>query len=53
MADKAKLNDMVDNLIDQKPENAQINFHDYLQTKMADIVNKSGDDESKNKNKED
>jgi hypothetical protein len=38
MSDKEKLNDMLDDLINSKPEQAQINFHDYLQTKMREIV---------------
>ena len=34
MADKDKLNSMIDSLINDKPEEAQIAFHDYLGTKM-------------------
>lgn len=53
MADKAKLNDMVDSMIHQKPEDAQINFHDYMKTKFSDILTKSGDDNNtRNKDKE-
>ena len=42
MADTDKLNDMVDNLIDKKPEQAQVDFHEYLQTKMQEIVGRQG-----------
>lgn len=38
MADKAKLNDMVDNMIGQSPEQAQIDFHEYLKTKFSDVI---------------
>lgn len=44
MADKAKLNDMVDSMIGQQPEQAEIDFHDYLATKFRDAV--SGEDET-------
>ena len=52
MADKAKLNDMVDSLIDQKPEDAQIFFHDYLKTKIGDLGASPGDNESEIKDNE-
>ena len=38
MADKDKLNQMLDDLIDNKGEQAEIHFHDYLQTKMQEII---------------
>lgn len=33
-----KLKDMLDNLIDGKPEQAGIAFHDYLNGKMREVV---------------
>ncbi len=54
MADKSKLNDMVDKLIDQRPEDAQIDFHDYIKSKMEDVMGaESGETESNNTDKED
>ena len=38
MPDKKKLSNMLDNLIDSNPEQAQVDFHDYLQDKIADIT---------------
>ena len=38
MPEKKKLSDMLDNIIDSNPEQAQMDFHDYLQDKMADIT---------------
>lgn len=38
MSEKDKLQNMLDNLINQKPEQAQVNFHDYLQGKMQDVM---------------
>lgn len=38
MSDNDKLQNMLDNLINQKPEQAQVNFHDYLQGKMQDVM---------------
>ncbi len=34
MADIQKLKDMLDNLINGKPEQAQVVFHDYLKTRV-------------------
>ena len=34
MADTEKLKDMLDNLINGKPEQAQVVFHDYLKGKL-------------------
>lgn len=39
MADTEKLRDMLDNIIDKKPEQAQVDFHSYLQAKMQDVIN--------------
>lgn len=41
MPDKDKLSDMLDNLIDNNPEQAQMDFHNYLQDKMQDIMGTS------------
>lgn len=38
MAETDKLRDMLDNLINDKPEQAQVNFHSYLQDKMQEVV---------------
>ncbi len=38
MPDTEKLRSMLDNLINDKAEDAQINFHDYLQDKMKDVA---------------
>ena len=41
MADKEKLRAMLDNIIDDKGEQAQVEFHAYLQDKMQDILGKT------------
>lgn len=38
MADKEKLNDMLDSLIDDKDEQAQVHFHSYLEDKMKEVL---------------
>ena len=38
MVDKAKLSDMLDALINDKPEEAQIAFHNYLGDKMKEEI---------------
>ena len=38
MADKEKLNAMLDALINDKPEEALIAFHDYLGDKMREEI---------------
>ena len=40
MADTDKLSDVLDNLIDNNSEQAQVNFHDYLQGKMQEVIGK-------------
>lgn len=53
MADTDKLNTMVDDLIHKKPEDAEINFHDYLKTKMQDVVTgEKGTNSDNEKNEE-
>lgn len=38
MTDTKKLKDMLDNLINNKPEQAQVVFHDYLKTKLNGVL---------------
>jgi hypothetical protein len=52
MADKEKLNDMLDSLIDKKDEEAQIHFHNYLEDKMKEVLRPEVDDEESNKDKD-
>lgn len=44
MADTAKLRDMLQDIINDRPEQAQINLHDYLVDKMRDIAGTSHQD---------
>ena len=41
MADTSKLRDMLQDLINDNPEQAQINLHDYLVDKMRDVAGTS------------
>lgn len=38
MADTVKLRDMLQDLINDRPEQAQVNLHDYLVDKMRDVA---------------
>lgn len=38
MAETAKLRDMLQDIINDRPEQAQVNLHDYLVGKMRDIA---------------
>jgi hypothetical protein len=38
MADKDKLQAMLDSLIDNKDETAQVHFHSYLEDKMKEVL---------------
>jgi len=38
MADTATLKQMLDNMINQNADQAQVNFHDYLQHKMKEVL---------------
>lgn len=54
MADKKKLNDMLDSIIDKNSEQAEVHFHGYLEDKMREVLNpvadvKVKDDESTKK----
>jgi len=44
MADNDKLRDMLDALIDDNSEKAQVDFHSYLSDKMKDTL--QGEEES-------
>lgn len=52
MAEKDKINDMVDNLINQKPEQAQVDFHDYVTTKIKEITGQTNNDSDEEKDSE-
>ncbi len=45
MADTEQLGNMLDNLIDDKSDQAEVHFHDYLQGKMQEVINGTDDDE--------
>jgi len=47
MADKKKLKDMLDSIVDKKDEQAQVFFHDYLEDKMRDVLKPVVDTETK------
>ncbi len=38
MADTEELGKMLDNLIKNKGEQAEVHFHDYLQSKMQEVI---------------
>jgi len=38
MADTEKLRNMLDNIIDDKNEQAQVDFHDFLSSKMREVI---------------
>lgn len=38
MSDNEQLDKMLDNIMDDKDEQAEINFHDYLQGKMQEVL---------------
>ena len=38
MADKKKLKDMLNSIVDKNNEQAQVFFHDYLEDKMRDVL---------------
>lgn len=38
MSDKEQLRNMLDNIINDKAEDAQVNFHSYLQGKMQEVL---------------
>ena len=46
MADKAKLRDMLDSLIDQNSDQAGVHFHAYLEDKMREMLRPVEKDEN-------
>jgi hypothetical protein len=38
MPDTEKLKDMLDKLVNGKPEMAQVDFHDYLRAKLSGVL---------------
>ncbi len=46
MANKEKLRDMLDALIDDNSETAQIDFHAYLSDKMKEVMGGESESES-------
>jgi len=51
MADTEKLGKMLDNLINNKDADAEIDFHDFAQEKMKELIHGT-DDKNNNGNKE-
>ena len=49
MVDKTKLKDMLDSMIDDNSEQAETDFHSYLEDKMKDVVNPVADVEEVDK----
>ena len=45
MADKDKLRDMLDALIDDNDEKAEVDFHSYVTDKMKDTLGLNSDDD--------
>jgi len=43
MSDTETLNNLLDDIVDGNDEQAQVVFHDYLRTKMSNIVNPKSD----------
>jgi hypothetical protein len=46
MSDNEQLDKMLDNIMDDKHEQAEINFHDYLQGKMQEVLHGEVEGES-------
>ncbi len=53
MADKDKLQAMLDSLIDNKDEQAQVHFHSYLEDKMKEVLHPAEVDKEKSEEKQD
>jgi len=47
MADKEKLRDMLDALIDDNSDKAQVDFHSYLSDKMKEVIHPDVADDGK------
>ncbi len=43
MPNTEKLKDMLDNLVNGKPEQAQVAFHDYLRNKLHGVIGGTDD----------
>jgi len=43
MPNTEKLKDMLDNLVNGKPEQAQVAFHDYLKNKLHKVIGGNAD----------
>ena len=41
-----RLSDMLDNLIDNNAEQAEVNFHDYLQDKIQNTLNPGSEEDA-------
>jgi hypothetical protein len=52
MADKDKLQAMLDSLIDNKDEQAHVHFHSYLEDKMKEVLHPQAE-EKEGKEKQD
>jgi len=52
MAEKTKLHDMLDNIINDKNEQAQVDFHNYVADKMKEIIHPNSEQEENNNNKQ-
>lgn len=46
MSDTQKLKDMLDNLVNGKPEMAQVAFHDYLRGKLHGAMGSNSEQET-------
>jgi len=44
MSEKEQLDKMLDNIIKDKGEQAEVHFHDYLQGKMQDVLYGAADE---------
>jgi len=52
MSDNEQLDKMLDNIMDDKPEQAEIEFHNYLQGKMQEVLHGTIPDEQEKTNNE-
>lgn len=46
MADKTKIFNMIDSMIANRPEQAEVNFHHFLQPKMQEVLGISQPEET-------
>ncbi len=52
MSDKEQLDKMLDSIIGDKTEQAEIHFHDYLQDKMQEVIHGEVEDSDDKSEKE-